>query len=373
MEIEINDTPATNDDVVALKCLHPPHRPTVNCRIRVKKPTPGVWKVVLTNPDGRLRFPGVKDTTKVVSVPGDGSWAHFKISGENHSNAKDDAVIQAHCRTAKGPIVATKLATVFWFNPASITIAAGGHYGSLGGRYTVTAGNAVNFSAEATIKPAGIDCSVPQVKNLRVGIMQNAISPTLSQTYNNPAIAWVPGVPIGTTVTVPAMMRVTSSYAATANDTEGSVAPLYDQPGKTGTLDPNSLKPPIGCAGGGSATSHDTPSTPMPPTLTLPATGAAGAILGTITYNLANAQINATFRTWVVIYNIATHDYCALRQATWSVHANSASHGAQSAAAGHDSSATVNPVTAPTANTLVNSAASHTQGPVGGATTTFTR
>ena len=70
MEIEINDTPATNDDLVELKCDHPAHQNTVNCRIRATAAGPAST-VVLTNPDGRLRFPGPGDTTTTLTVPGD--------------------------------------------------------------------------------------------------------------------------------------------------------------------------------------------------------------------------------------------------------------------------------------------------------------
>src|SRR3954462_1753230 len=80
MEIEINDTPATNDDVVELQCTQPAHRHTVPCRIRVKSPAATSTTVVLTNPDGRLRFSGPTDVTKTISVPANGSWASFTIS-----------------------------------------------------------------------------------------------------------------------------------------------------------------------------------------------------------------------------------------------------------------------------------------------------
>ncbi|HEV2681001.1 MAG TPA: hypothetical protein VGV14_10915, partial [Rhodanobacter sp.] len=100
MEIEINNTPAIDDDLVQLKWEHPVKRHIVHCRIRVPTPSAQSTTVVITNPDGRLRFPNVADTTTTVSVPADGSWASFDIAGQTGSNAMNDAVIQAHCQTA---------------------------------------------------------------------------------------------------------------------------------------------------------------------------------------------------------------------------------------------------------------------------------
>src|SRR5947208_1899313 len=63
MEIEINDTPAVNDDLVQIKCDRVARRPVVNCRIRATSACPVASTVVLTNPDGRLRFTGPADRT----------------------------------------------------------------------------------------------------------------------------------------------------------------------------------------------------------------------------------------------------------------------------------------------------------------------
>jgi hypothetical protein len=376
VEIEINDTAATNDDVVPLKCEHPPHRTTVNCRIRARGSPPNNASVVLTNPDGRLRFPGPSDITKTLTVPSNGAWIPFQLSGEAASNAIGDAVIEAHCRSATGEVKGSKSVTVFWFDQAQINVTPGGNYTLTGGRYTVTGGNGVDYSAQARLRPAGVDCSAPQITDLRVGIMQNARPGTRRQTtWGTPTIAWRPGVAPGTTVSVPTTMRETVNRSILANDSEASVAPLYDQPGKSGTLNPNSLKPPIGCSGGGAASSHDTLSSPAPPTFTLAARTAAGTAVGTATYHLVNVRVDTDFITWVGILNTVTNHFCALRERTWSVHADSAAASPQRAtAAASDSAPTMNPVTTPPfSNDVVNDPSNRTVGPVGTATTTFTR
>lgn len=105
MEIEVNNTSATNDDWVQLKCR-------IDCRARAIGNPPCDATVVLTNPDGRLRFPDDADTTKTLTLTRNGAWVSFQISGKVKSNAFNDAIIEAHCQNVAGPIVMTKNVTV---------------------------------------------------------------------------------------------------------------------------------------------------------------------------------------------------------------------------------------------------------------------
>ena len=125
VEIEINDSPDAKSDLVQLHSERPPARPTVNCRIRAVTLPPNPGAIVLTNPDGRLRF-GASDKTLSLTVPNDGSWVPFQISGETGSGAIGDAVIEAHCNTAKGALQGKKALTVFWFDSPKIELTPGG-------------------------------------------------------------------------------------------------------------------------------------------------------------------------------------------------------------------------------------------------------
>ena len=204
--------------------------------------------------------------------------------------------------------------------------------------------------------------------------MQNARpGPRLTTDWDSPAIAWNVGVAAGTTVTVPSAMREVRNRPVLANDSEASVAPLYDQPGKTGTLDANSLKPPMGCTGGAAATSFDTPSNPAAP-FSSPAVTAAGVTVGTVTWRFSKTKLDNDFLTWVTIFNQVTNEICVLRERTWAVHADSSVAGQRATAGATDSAPTMNPATAaPFSNAIVNSPANITTGPVGAATTTFTK
>jgi putative chitinase len=109
MEIEINDTAATTDDMVALH--DNADRPTVPCRIRAISRSVNA-KAELSNPDGRLRFPGAGQETVTVSLPDDGSWAAFAISGEMASAAAGDALIEVRCTKQGRPLKTTAVVTV---------------------------------------------------------------------------------------------------------------------------------------------------------------------------------------------------------------------------------------------------------------------
>jgi putative chitinase len=93
-------------------------RPTVKGHIRATSPASSA-RAALTNPDGRLRFPGPDAQTTTVSLPNDGSWADFEISGEVASQAAGDTIIEAHCTTAAGPKKASKQVTVCALNIVS--------------------------------------------------------------------------------------------------------------------------------------------------------------------------------------------------------------------------------------------------------------
>ena len=375
MEIEINNTPATDDDYVQLKWEHPVKRHIVHCRIRVPSPSAQSTTVVITNPDGRLRFPNDGDTTTTVTVPADGSWASFDISGQTGSTAMNDAVIQAHCNTAAGALLATKNVTVFWFDQAQITLTQGANYQISGGQYTTVGGHAITFSSQARIRPAGVNCAAPQVTNLRIGIMQESSNYQVTTTWDTPAITWNATAPAGTHIVMPTTMRQTTTYdpsvAQPVADTLVAVAPLYDRPAIAGaTLDENSLHPPIGCAGGAAATSFDTPSQGVPPTLSAPAMSATGANVGRVTWgHLVNTTRTEHFRTFCVIFDTTTNEFDALREAIWTLALDSAGTAAnQHANVNADVAATATPATGVAANDAPN--ASSNAG-VGAATTTF--
>lgn len=360
VEIEVNDTPAENDDLVRLDS-------TASARARlIGRPSRDIT-VALSNPDGRLRF-NEGDTTASLSLPRNGDWVAFAISGASGSAARNDALIVARCDSS---ICAQEDATVFYFDRASMTVRADGSYSLVSGAYTATGNDAVQFEAQATLMPAGIECNVEQITNLRIGIAQNALG-TETVSFDNPTVSWVPGVPAGFEFSAPARIRETTTVVTFANDSEDSVQPIYDQPGRSGTIDPDSLKPPIGCPAGGVATSHDTPQILSQPSVTVPATTPSGAKVADVTYFLASAAFDLSFRTWVVLFDLETKEVVPLRQTSWVLAIQSTGGPQQAMPSGSNTAPANLPLTAPP---FFNDqlSANKTLGPDGQDIVTFTR
>ncbi|HEX8110132.1 MAG TPA: hypothetical protein VF516_20520 [Kofleriaceae bacterium] len=350
IQVEINNTPAVNDDIVQLHCTHPAQRPVVHSRLRIAPAAPAAIPVLLTNPDGRLRFPDPAHTTLAVTLAANGAWSTFDISGQTASAAIGDAHIQVHRTNASGVILGRRDVTVFHFDSAHMDLTQGGNYTINGGNFTVAAGVAVNFSASAALKPAGLDCAAPQIANLRIGIMQESRNFIITTTWDTPTIAWAPGVAPGFAFNVPAVMRETITYAATVaqpvNDGLAGAYPLYSQQA-------GALMPPTGCTGSGAATSSDTPGQGVAPTFSQTFANAAGPI-GVVTWNnVIRVTRTENFRTFCVVFNTVTNDFCNLRQATWALNANSNSANQHATVSG-DAAPTVNPATGVQANNAAN-------------------
>lgn len=363
MEIQVNvppdAAPVASHNLVLLKCEHPAHRSVTHCRIRaVACATGASTTAVLVNPDGRLRFPNSGDTTRTLSLPADGSWVAFDISGETASGGLNDAVIEAHCQTASGAVKATATVTVVSFDTLTLTMTHPGTYTLTGTNFTATGGNAVTYSASARIRPSGVDCTAPQVTDLRIGLAQNAAAGLRRvSTWGNPTVAWLATAPSGTPVTVPTTIRFQITRPMDCNDSEASVAPLYDQPGKTGTLDPNSLQPPGGCTNSAAATSFDNmKAANVVATKVVPANSdVTGLPAANITYTHVNTSLDTDFTTWMVVFNITTNELCALRQKPWSVHTSTSGGAGQKATSTADVAPSRDPITTPPfSNDVVN-------------------
>jgi len=366
VEVQINNTPASNDDVVQVQCLHPARRPTVPCRIRVLGPAASAVNVVLTNPDGRLRFPNAGNTTMSLALAANNAFTAFSISGETASAAKGDAKIEARLNSAAGAVVGGAAVTVFTFSNAQMLLTQGGNYTLVGNNYTVAGGVAVSFSSKAQLVPAGLDCAAPQIANLRDAIMQESHNFIITTTWNTPTVAWAAATPSGTSINVPTTMGQTTTYAPTVvqpvNDGLAGASPLYSKAAAA-------LKPPLGCAGGGAATSDDTPGQQAPPTLSLPITSGT-TVVATVTWtNRVNTTRVENFRTFCVVFDNVTQTLCSLREAIWTLNADSSAAN-QHANVNPDSAASANPATGVQAN---NAPTATANAPVGPATTPFVK
>jgi hypothetical protein len=316
--------PSDKENIVQLKSNHPPRRFTVPCRIKLLGPATSPQTVVLTDPTFRLRFPGPMDTDRTLVLPKNGTFKAFEITGEQPSVAKGDAKIQTRSNTATRPIVAEKDVTVFSFDQAKIELKKGGKYVLKDNAYKpLSPSESITFSAKARLRPAGLNCDAPQIKNLRVGIMQDMSIPDYLETtiWDTPTIKWDAGVPKGTTIKAPKRLRREQRVEGPGLGQYlnlsiiAAAAPLWDDAAAA-------LKPPEGCANAGAATSDDTEVV------------SSGSPIwyyhnAEVTYNnLVKATIISHFRTFCVIFDTKTKHkktkhFSALRQADWELNVTS--------------------------------------------------
>ena len=367
MEIQINNTPGENDDLVQLNCSHPRHAHIVKCRIHAKNPSAIDSIVVLTNgePDGKLLFPS--DATTTVVVPRDPkSWAQFEISGNKPSTSIGDAVIEAHCDSENGRLLATKKVTVFSFNARLVLASKARLERTKPGQLPVKHGyilkkdvvrigpkkyewlytfdpedeGAVDFSATAAINPRGLNCEAPQIRDLRIGIMQDTQARGQGSfqsvnTWMGPRVNyWNEAIPVGRQIWIPTRMTKTITFAPWVQDWihDGSgKGPLY-----LGPDDPHykeSIQLPTNC-GGKAAKSNDTPDHRAESTCTcLVPDPVSGIWAASVTWGKKDDSQYITmahresFRTYCVVFNTKTEVYCALREAAWSFNLSSADPG----------------------------------------------
>jgi GT2 family glycosyltransferase len=377
VEIQVNNTPATNDDLVLLRCQHPARHPTVTCRIRLTSNATRPVTVVLHDPRGRLLFPDAATVTLVLPVSK--AFVAFQISGQQASAAIGDARIEARVNNLSGQVAGTKPVTVVSFGNASLRIDQGGNYKLVGNTYTVTDlvhPNAVDFAAQATIQPAGVNCSAPQLANIRVGFMQDASNFAAANFYTDPTVTFLPTAPHGKHVVVPVTISDTFIVDPTVqqpvNDGEDHPVDSFPLFG----LDPGETAIPLGCtAQGTAATSSDTPNAiNIAATFSLLATATDGTVVGTTLWQ-TRTHVTRTrhFRTFCVTFDSTSAasrlaSFCALRQASWDINLDSANAN-QHASVNPDGPATADPVARlPIAN---NAPLKEAWAAVGPATKTF--
>jgi hypothetical protein len=304
---------------VQVKSKHPPERFTVPCRIKLRGPATSPQTVVLTDPTFRLRFPGPTDTTRTLVLPKNGTFRAFEITGEQPSNAEGDAKIQARLNIATRPVVAEKDVTVFSFDQAKIRVKKGAKYVLGEFEYAPSGTAATFFVAKARLRPAGLDCGAPQIKNLRVGIMQEMFGSLVTSTWDTPTVKWKAGVSEGTTFSDSEKVRfeirmdpdLSSGNPLSISLTKSHI--MWD-------ITKDALKRPEGCAGAGDATSRHRPSVLVDPAARPFRLYPHGRVRWN---NHLKTTIQMAFRTFCVVLDTKTGLFRALRQAEWELNVDS--------------------------------------------------
>jgi GT2 family glycosyltransferase len=324
VEIQVNNTVASNDDLVVLRCQHPVQAQKVTCRIRLTSTEVQPVTIVLHDPAGRLLFPAA--ATATLTLPVSKAFVTFQITGQQASAAIGDALIEARVTNVSGPVAGKKPVTVVSFGSAQMNLTQGANYSLVGTTYNTVGSPAVKFSAQASILPSGVDCSAPQLTNIRIGIMQQVTGAAgaVTRVWTNPTVNFNAGIH-GKTVVEHQTVSVESGFAPSVhqpvNDGWSGAFPFYD----TGQHSANALKPPIGCSGGSAATSDDSPGTGFPATFSIPAVATDGTTVGNaIWQNRVHVTRTNHFGTYCVSLDTTTKVFCALRQASWDINLDSA-------------------------------------------------
>lgn len=126
VEIEVNNTPTPDDDIVCRRSTTPAGRPELPCHARVCGAAQAMT-VYLDNGGaagtGQLRYGttqgNVTAQNLTLSLPAGannnpGAWVDFRISGETESAAMRDAIVRAKQDDANGQQVGQATATVLW-------------------------------------------------------------------------------------------------------------------------------------------------------------------------------------------------------------------------------------------------------------------
>jgi hypothetical protein len=92
VELEVNNSANPTNHVVCRHSTIPAGRPTIPCRVRAIGAPPEGLEVTLASANGGLRFPGVADVTANLTLPADGGWVSFAISGQIKSMSTNDTI-----------------------------------------------------------------------------------------------------------------------------------------------------------------------------------------------------------------------------------------------------------------------------------------
>jgi hypothetical protein len=228
---------------------------------------------------------------------------------------------------AGGLALGGKGLTVYWFSDELVKAARDGAYAAIAADPNKAGSSifwvpgqksAVQLSAQASIQPAGLDPTAPELKNLSVGLAQNGIG-TYSTYYTNPIIVWDnpaanPNVQVGVTATTGTLLDDITKVPLVGNDANQQNAPLYGP-----------SVPFLNFPGGKAFTSNDTP---FIEDLTV-RSGVANTAppnpvaVGTYKYRMTRATMALSFADWAVVFDSATGAMIPLRETHWTLNVDS--------------------------------------------------
>ncbi|OPX18972.1 MAG: hypothetical protein BZ151_11760 [Desulfobacca sp. 4484_104] len=356
VNVFVNQTADDLDDLVRLKSTVPDKSFPIPTTIALTNPCSRDVNVVLENANGRLGFDTVDQQTLPLTLPRDGSPVHFTVIGLSKSDLVDDALITVHLNDLQGPVIGEEDLTVFWFD-AEIEVTPGGFYilhkeeGYIPVDFVLNENGdpildengdpiledsaAVSILATATVMPENMDPScteTPQIKHLRIGIVQNVEKQHIESEYANPVAVFDTSAPADAEMTVPTggsnneSLKTVPPAFSSYLDSFAAVSPLYiTAPAGELPADYNYLDRLGKLASSGSFISGSYDDTDSP---RIKNSHADFAGIGKVTYTYSSVRRETDFRVWAVTVemddsNRTIKEVVPIRETTWSINLNS--------------------------------------------------
>ena len=368
IQVDVNSTTATNDDVVRYKSITPAKVFTTPVTITQTnaKFTAGL-SVLLSNSDKHLGFDTqvsgatAQPTLSLVLLPNTPNT--FYITGASKSSAIGDAIISVADLGDASKVYATKPATVFWFDAAKMSLISTSTpyevYDDQNKTLVYFEPNpfvAVDLYGKAMLTPSGLSTSVPPISLLRVGIVQNlngASKATSTARWDLvPSLTqWSSSVPRGTPASVPSYLLFTELQPNTVvdvRDPPDGFVPIYDS-------NPTAYALPSSTAVT-SVHTGDAPYIRFVPMQKYPARDRNRNVICTAmyVYTPGSASIKKSFKDWCVIYDTSASDSVVtewLSQGTWQANVTDGMHQAATVTSSDKAVSKPDPVqVGPTAN-----------------------
>ncbi len=110
--VDLNNTPDDDDDIVPKYSTSPAGRPEINARIKVVGANEEVTAFIQNGLfGGTFRFPLITDLSKTFTLPSNGDWVDFSVSGQYYSTTMNDASVVA---SVNGVPAYKEDGTVYW-------------------------------------------------------------------------------------------------------------------------------------------------------------------------------------------------------------------------------------------------------------------
>ena len=295
-DLLINNSTEATDDLVQLDNPFGRFPHITPCKIKLSGSLSDV-PVILGSKDNKLGFPVRESGALRLMLHSDGNFSDFSIGGYKKSDQVGDSEVRVSLESDPSTIYHRVPATVFYLD-GKLDRKIGEKYGTffhiVAGveriELTVKPPPAISFEGTAKLFPEGMDCDAPQIKDLKIGLLQNCISSFAETVWTNPEITWS-REPVGS---VPARLAFHAliDFNTEVLDSNNEFNPYIHLPSE--------LRAPEGCDNSGPVMGRDTPNLDSDRFIFFSAHDDENNEVDLINYRLTQQAIKDEFLTWLV-------------------------------------------------------------------------